>query len=74
MKEIEIEKLSYLLKQAKEKNKPQPIFFLGAGASRSGNIPLAGEIINKILEDYPDSPFIKELSAKERTYANLMNC
>ena len=74
MKEIEIEKLSYLLKQAKEKNKPQPIFFLGAGASRSGNIPLAGEIINKILEDYPDNPFIKELSAKERTYAKLMNC
>ncbi len=74
MKEIKIKHLSYLLKQAKEKNKPQPIFFLGAGASRSGNIPLAGEIINKILEDYPDSPCIEELPAEKRTYANLMNC
>ena len=74
MKEIKIEHLSYLLKQARDKNKPQPIFFLGAGASRSGNIPLAREIIKKILEDYPDSPFIKDIPTEQRTYAKLMGC
>ena len=74
MKEIKIEHLGYLLKQARDKNKPQPIFFLGAGASRSGKIPLAGEIIKKILEDYLDSPFIKDLPTEQRTYAKLMEC
>ncbi len=74
MKEIKIEHLGYLLKQAKEKNKPQPIFFLGAGASRSGNIPLAGEIIAKILGDYQNSPFINDLPTEQRTYAELMGC
>jgi len=74
MKEIKIKHLAYLLKQAKEKKQPQPIFFLGAGASRSGNIPLAGEIITKILNDYSDSPFIEDLPKEERTYAKLMNC
>lgn len=74
MKEIKIEHLGYLLKQAKANNKPQPIFFLGAGASRSGKIPLAGEIIIKILKDYPDNPFIKDLPNDQRTYAKLMEC
>ena len=74
MKEITIEHLSYLLNHARDKNKPQPIFFLGAGASRSGKIPLASEIIKKILQDYQDSPFIKDLPSKERTYAKLMSC
>ncbi len=74
MKEIKIEHLAYLLKQARENNQPQPIFFLGAGASRSGNIPLAGEIITQILNDYSDSPFIKDLRKEERTYAKLMDC
>ncbi|WP_157091337.1 hypothetical protein [Paenibacillus antarcticus] len=48
MRELKIEHLAYLLKEAKEKNKPQPIFFLGAGASSSGNVPLTGEIIGDI--------------------------
>lgn len=74
MKEIKIEHLAYLLKQAKDKNQPQPIFFLGAGASRSGNIPSASEIINQILDDYSESPFVKDLPSESRTYANLMNC
>ena len=74
MKEITIEHLSYMLKQARNKNKPQPIFFLGAGASRSGKIPLASEIIKKILQDYQDSPFIKDLPSNQRTYAKLMSC
>ena len=74
MKEIKIEHLAYLLKQAKVNNQPQPIFFLGAGASRSGSIPLAGEIIKQILNDYSDNPFIKELPDKEKTYSKLMDC
>lgn len=74
MKEIRIEHLAYLLKQAKRNNQPQPIFFLGAGASRSGNIPLASEIIIQILNDYSENPFIQELPNEERTYAKLMDC
>jgi hypothetical protein len=74
MKEIEIDHLVYLLKQAKKNNQPQPIFFLGAGASKTGNIPLAGEIIKHILMEYADSPFIQDLEEDKKTYANLMDC
>ncbi|WP_339198130.1 SIR2 family protein [Paenibacillus sp. FSL P4-0176] len=74
MQELTIEHLAYLLKEAKENDKPQPIFFLGAGASRSGNIPLTQEIINDILKKHPNSPFVKDLDEKQRTYASLMNC
>jgi len=74
MKEIKIEHLAYLLKQAKEKKQPQPIFFLGAGASRSGNIPSAGEIIEQILKDYSNSPFVQDLPIESRTYSKLMDC
>jgi hypothetical protein len=74
MKEITIEKLAYLIKQAKVRNKPQPIFFLGAGASRSGGIPGAAEIAAKILKDYSDNPFILEVPEADRTYARLMDC
>ena len=74
MKEITIEHLAYALNEAKKANQPQAIFFLGAGASRSGNIPLASEIITKILSDYADSPFVKGLPQEERTYAKLMEC
>jgi tetratricopeptide (TPR) repeat protein len=74
MKEINIEHLTYLLKQAKNKKQPQPIFFLGAGVSKTGNIPLAGEIVKNILDEYADSPFIKDLKIDQRTYPNLMDC
>lgn len=74
MKEIKIEHLAYLLKQAKTNQKPQPIFFLGAGASRSGNIPLASEIVEQILKHYSDSPFVKDLPEEQRGYAKLMEC
>ena len=72
MKTITIDELAYLLKEAKKVGKPQPIFFLGAGASKSGNIPLAKEIAKDILAKYPDHPSIKELEEKERTYPKLM--
>ena len=74
MKEIEIRKLEYMLKEAKKNDKPQPIFFLGAGASKTGNIPLAGEIEKDILSKFHDSPFINELPPESKRYAKLMEC
>lgn len=74
MNEKDIEDIVYMLKKAKENNSPKPIFFLGAGASRTGNIPLAGEIIKQILEKYCDNPSLKRLPENNQTYAELMNC
>lgn len=74
MKEITIEELAYFIKQAKDNNQPQPIFFLGAGASKTGGIPLANEICQQILKDYSDNPFIKKLKEEDRSYAKLMEC
>ena len=74
MKNSTIEKLAYLIKQAKENNQPKPIFFLGAGASKTGNIPLARDIIKDILDKYQSAPSIKELKENERTYSKLMEC
>ena len=45
MKEISVENLAYYLKQAGDRNLPKPIFFLGAGASVSGKIPLDIDIV-----------------------------
>lgn len=74
MKEIGIKHLAYLIKQAKDARLPQPIFFLGAGASRTGKIPSASEIVEYILANFSDNPFIIDLSKEKRTYANLMDC
>jgi hypothetical protein len=68
-----IEDLAYIIRNAKEKNKPLPIFFLGAGASKSGNIPLAPDICKDILEKYHDNPKIKKLKDKDN-YQSLMGC
>ncbi len=69
-----IEELAYLMRQAKEEGLPQPIVFLGAGASKSGGVPLASEIIEDILEKYKDSPKIKALVDEPKNYARLMEC
>ncbi|MBD8488011.1 SIR2 family protein [Echinicola sp. CAU 1574] len=74
MKTITIEELAYLMKDAKEQEEPRPIFFLGAGASKSGNIPLAKEIVKDILDRYSDNPFINKLKESERTYSKLLAC
>ena len=74
MKERSIEELAYLIKQAKNNNEPQPIFFLGAGASVSGNIPLASDIVQQILSEHKDNPFIQKLSEGERSYSKLLEC
>ena len=74
MKDAKIEDLAYVLKEARDKNQPKPIFFLGAGASKSGNIPLASEIANDILKKYSKAPTIKRLEKEEITYHKLMDC
>ncbi len=74
MKPKTIEELAYILKQAKEDNQPKPIFFLGAGASKSGNIPLASDIIKDILDKYSNAPLIKKLGIEDRSYSRLMEC
>lgn len=39
MKKISISKLAYTLKENKKAHLPAPIFFIGAGASVTGDIP-----------------------------------
>lgn len=56
MKTATIEELAYIMREAKADGKPQPIFFLDAGASKTGNIPLVREIVQNILERYFDNP------------------
>ena len=74
MQEITIEELAYFIKEAKKANQPQPIFFLGAGASVTGNIPLARDIEKKILEDFAENPKLKKLEDTEKEYSKLMGC
>ena len=74
MKTATIKELAYLMKLAKEDNLPQPIVFLGAGASKSGGIPLASEIVDDILEKYKNNPRIVSLTMLENTYPRLMEC
>ena len=68
MKTATIEELAYFIKEANK----GPIFFLGAGASRTGGIPLASEIIDEILETYKKNPRVKTLKEEEKTYSNLL--
>lgn len=65
-----IEELAYTIKKTNKK----PIFFLGAGASVTGGIPIAGGMVKKILEQYSDHPKIKKLEESEKTYVKLMEC
>lgn len=74
MKTATIDELAYLIKEANENNMPKPIVFLGAGASKTGNIPLAKDIVDDILGAYKDNPKIKALKDAEKTYPKLMEC
>ena len=74
MKSVTIEEIAYILQQAKENNQPKAIFFLGAGASKSGNIPLARDIVTDILKKHSDAPAIKKLEDQEKSYSKLMAC
>ncbi len=74
MNKKDIKSIVYLLKQAKENNKPKPIIFLGAGASISAGIPGANRIKDDILKRFKDKPEIINLPAKQKTYYELMKC
>ncbi len=73
MREKSISQLAYDLKLVKEQ-KSKAIFFLGAGASVTGSIPLAKDIAKEIQAKYADNPSIGELPENERTYSKLMDC
>lgn len=74
MKTASIEELAYLMKQAKRDGSNKPIFFIGAGASKSGGIPLAREIVKNIVEKFDDNVRIKSLNGDAKTYSKLMGC
>ena len=74
MKKATIKELAYKIKTAKKNNQPQPIFFLGAGASKTGDIPLASEIVTDILKKHSDNPLIQKLNKDDKTYSKLMEC
>jgi tetratricopeptide (TPR) repeat protein len=74
MKTTTLEELAYRIKEAKTNNLPKPIVFLGAGASKTGGIPLAGEIASHILKTYPTNPKIANLNVDNRKYSQLMDC
>ena len=69
-----IHDLAYIMQQAKKNKLPKPIFFLGAGASKTGNIPLSDEMVKDILGIHSENPLIQKLEEKDRTYLNLMEC
>lgn len=54
-----IDYIAYLVRNAKLKNLPKPIIFLGAGASASAGIPLANEIVVDIKDKFKQNPLIK---------------
>ena len=84
MKDSIIEDLAYRIKLAKQareakqdidQNENLPIVFLGAGASKTGDIPLAGKIVDDILDNYKDNPGVKRIKdTGDKTYAKMMEC
>jgi tetratricopeptide (TPR) repeat protein len=73
MIEKKIDRLAYMLKQNKDKNRPGAIVFIGAGCSVSAGIPSADAIVNFVLENFKDNPDIKCLAPKP-SYSELMEC
>jgi len=74
MKTATIEEIAYIIKQSKANEQPKPIFFLGAGASKTGGIPLARDIVKDILIKYSEAPSIKNIKEEDQTYSKLMEC
>lgn len=74
MEKRTIEDIAYLIKQAEKNKENKPIIFLGAGASVSAGIPLAGKIVKDILNIHKDKPTIQRLNKEEReNYYKLMS-
>ena len=75
MKAASIEELALLMKQAKEEGSHKPIFFIGAGASKTGGVPLANEIVSDILEKFGDNPKVVSLKDDDsKSYYSLLEC
>ncbi len=75
MTEKEIRHLAYRLKTNKEDNGTGAIVVIGAGASVTGNMPLATAITSDIKDKHPESPEIKDLHKdKSNDYYSLMSC
>ena len=71
----DIDSIAWLLKEAKDKKKPKPIVFLGAGASISAGIPGAAQIVKDILTKFADKPEIKKLEESDKdNYYKIMAC
>jgi len=73
MKSATVEELAFFLNKDFDAKRPAPIFFLGAGASYTGGIPLASEIIQEIINGYSDYPSVQNLEPARRSYPNLMD-
>lgn len=74
MKLTSIKHLAYLMSEAKNEKRPKPIFFLGAGASRSAGIPTAWEIIRDIKDRYSRNPLLQKIDSSTSDYAEYMDC
>jgi hypothetical protein len=75
MREKSISQLAYDLKQVKEQ-KSRAIFFLGAGASVTGGIPLAKDIAKEIQTRYTtnnDNEHLKTIIEKYNKKPELTN-
>ena len=69
---VSIDDLAYTLKKGKESGQ-RAIVFLGAGASKTGGIPLAGELMTEILERYAEAPAVRRLSPEDKkSYTKVM--
>lgn len=75
MEKRDISDLAYILSKIQnDPTRPKPIVFLGAGASVSAGIPMASEIVKKILNDFSEKPAIKRLTKdNKKDYYQLMS-
>jgi len=76
MKTASIDHLVYAINNSNPQqgeSKSGAIFFLGAGMSATGNIPLASKIASDIKVEFSENPRIKEISSTENDYAKLMD-
>jgi len=74
MRSADVKAIAYCMNKSKLEGNGA-IVFLGAGASKSANIPLAGEICQYIITEYPENPNLKKLSSNQKkNYLKIMDC
>jgi len=70
----DINDLAYIINKARKDNKSKPIVLLGAGASVTGNIPLASGVVDKIIKEHGNRPSVQRLNIEEKKdYYKLMS-